>query len=245
MTTPGVIDLNNPDSSIDPDVLNAAREVDGYGGQQEEGRSDYEDIGAVDPQGEVRMWSNTPQQPVVILYRTESGEPVPILGYLEAETLGMLDRVTGKPRFSRVPVEVPKYPRMLCLLHPDHPQRALWNQMGLPFCRKSSLRTEYQVQSHMRMKHQVAHEIISVHETKLKDEEWRAQDREARMLNLQVLNRVADAALGIPPVIGHTHAFDGEYPVPPGSQCTFIDERTNIRCPEVTTIDVRDLAQAE
>lgn len=96
------------------------------------------------------------------LYDPSTGEP----RYVERATLdGQLAkrRPDGRPLFVRVlPLRFPTpgrgYP---CPLHPDHPDRPLWDHLGLPVCQKRiGFRTQEAAELHASRKHVAAYAII-------------------------------------------------------------------------------------
>ena len=59
----------------------------------------------------------------------------------------------GQPVFSRTPVHEVEQGHSMCLLHPERPERPLYQSMGLPPCMTSSFASEYEVERHMQTKH--------------------------------------------------------------------------------------------
>ncbi len=47
----------------------------------------------------------------------------------------------------------PPQGKFKCLLHPDQPERAAYDEMGMPVCTKGNLTSRFQVQRHMQSKH--------------------------------------------------------------------------------------------
>lgn len=71
------------------------------------------------------------------------------------------------------PSEPPDMGKHLCMLHPTHANRALYNGMGLDTCKKATLRNEYQVMMHMRRKHGDIWDALE----RLKEEQKNDEDR--------------------------------------------------------------------
>ena len=236
MTTP------QTEIPMDEQVAQAARELRDYNSQDLRNLpSTYEDLGTVGDNGEFQLSSNTPDTPVVILYRTDNGDPVPIHRYLLGDTLALVDPVTRLPRFSQEPVLLPERQTMVCLLHPDHPQRGRWDSMGLPVCLKTGFLSEYEVRIHMEKKHKAANAIINSYIQEERQKFYEEQERERHAATIALQNRLADAALGVPAVEGHVCDFKAYgYPTPPGARCGFVDPRTGIRCPVVKELEPPD-----
>lgn len=63
--------------------------------------------------------------------------------------------MAGQRVFSLERVEVSKVKREehTCMLHPESPQRAAFDDLSLPYCRKSNLVSAFEAQQHMQNKH--------------------------------------------------------------------------------------------
>jgi hypothetical protein len=84
-------------------------------------------------------------------------------------------RDDGTPVFTVVkPQAQPARGTLKCLLHPDQPERAQYDALGLPVCLKSNLTSPYQVEQHMRHRHPTEWATIE-EERKRKEKE---EDRE-------------------------------------------------------------------
>ena len=57
--------------------------------------------------------------------------------------------------WSTTPVVKSVQPTQLCILHPDHPDRAHTDSLGLAgaYCNKANLKNDYEVEQHLRHKH--------------------------------------------------------------------------------------------
>ena len=64
-----------------------------------------------------------------------------------------------------------------CLLHPNDPSRAHYDQMGLARCNKSTLVSEYQVNRHMAVRHRTEWETIQQEQMRAEKDEERAFQR--------------------------------------------------------------------
>lgn len=76
-----------------------------------------------------------------------------------------------------------------CLLHPDDPNRAEYDKMGFPTCRKTGMLSLYYVNTHMRIRHKTCWETIE----QMREREEKRIDRD---LQRDIQRRLADAALG-------------------------------------------------
>ena len=54
---------------------------------------------------------------------------------------------------TKVPTVPPKRGTLKCMLHPDNPNRAHYDDLGLPVCLKSNLTSPFQVTRHMQKRH--------------------------------------------------------------------------------------------
>ena len=64
-----------------------------------------------------------------------------------------------------------------CLLHPDHPDRAKWDALALPACRKANLTSPHEVRLHMQHRHRREWEVIEEERKRQAQEEERAFQR--------------------------------------------------------------------
>ena len=90
---------------------------------------------------------------------------------------GSLVFTTRKSSFS------PKRGTLKCMLHPDDPNRAHYDELGLATCRKANLTSPYQVQRHMLKRHKMEHATIKeeiANKEKEEAREERKQDRKLR-----------------------------------------------------------------
>lgn len=72
----------------------------------------------------------------------------------------------GSFAFTTVPVKsTVKKGTLKCLLHVDNPNRAHYDDLGLPTCRKANLTSPFQVQRHMAKRHKV--ELATIEQEKL------------------------------------------------------------------------------
>ena len=62
---------------------------------------------------------------------------------------------------------------MECLLHPNSPKRAHYDELGLPVCRKSNLTSPFQVTRHMQKRHKVEWATIEAERLAVEKEEER------------------------------------------------------------------------
>ena len=87
------------------------------------------------------------------------------------------------------PPKVDKGSELLCLLHPDNDEREWLNNIGLvaQTCRKSNLRSDFDLQNHMLHRHQQEWSLI---ETAREQEARQAQDELVR-LQIEAMSGVA------------------------------------------------------
>jgi len=93
----------------------------------------------------------------VIIYEIATGESSVANRNMLPALLKVIDDTTGKRRFTtRKPRYEPKRGTYKCMLHPTLPNRAAYDEMGLPVCMKSNITNQYQVEQHMKKKHSQA-----------------------------------------------------------------------------------------
>lgn len=89
----------------------------------------------------------------------------------------------GKRIFTTDPREAPKpvIHNVKCLLHPDDPNRELYDSWGLPVCDAAHLASEYERNNHMRFRHKREWQVIEEYRKEQKEK----QDREIQMAILE------------------------------------------------------------
>jgi len=75
------------------------------------------------------------------------------------------------------PKEKPFKGALKCMLHEDNPERAHYNELGLPTCRKSNLTAPFHVMRHMQTRHKMEWGIIEKEAKDIKEAEDRAFQR--------------------------------------------------------------------
>ena len=86
-----------------------------------------------------------------------------------------LKREDGSPYYTTAtPKEPPISGTHKCMLHAEHPNRALYDGMGLEACRKSNIKNDYEVMMHMKRKHGNIWEALE----RTKEEKRYDEDRE-------------------------------------------------------------------
>lgn len=93
---------------------------------------------------------------------------------------------TAKPSFS------PARGTYLCMLHPDQPERAKYDAMGLATCYKDNLTSPYQVRRHTQVRH-------SDEWATLEEERIRQEQEEERNFQRQLLSAASQARQAPPP----------------------------------------------
>jgi len=91
---------------------------------------------------------------LVAIYDKRTGEPSLALKYM-LRTLLVAKNPDGTLRFTATPpkVQFKRGGTYKCLLHPDDPNRAVYDTLGFPVCRKSNLTSPYMVKKHMKSRH--------------------------------------------------------------------------------------------
>lgn len=83
----------------------------------------------------------------------------------------------GKPVFSKTPTKERILGSCKCLLHPDMPERAQYDEWGLPVCKAEHLASPEQVRQHMAHRHKSEWKQINDMRERAEREEDRAQQR--------------------------------------------------------------------
>ena len=70
------------------------------------------------------------------------------------------------------PAVKPRQGTIKCRLHPEHPDRAYLDGLGLKgiYCRKANIVDEFQAERHMELKHRIAAALIKRHEERLRQD---------------------------------------------------------------------------
>lgn len=81
----------------------------------------------------------------------------------------------GTPAFTTSEPSIKPYRGTFkCLLHPDGENRAHYDEIGLPVCRKSNITSKHMVERHMQKRHKMEWEVIKAE----KAEREKQEDRE-------------------------------------------------------------------
>ena len=127
----------------------------------------------------------------VRLWNTLTGEPSDVLIYMVSKYLGR-KRPDGKPFWTLREDQAPKAPRgtLMCLLHPDHPEREWLDSIGLQgrFCaindaeqrHKANITSEFELAEHMRKKHR--REWATIEREREKEEKEAEKDWQRRLM---------------------------------------------------------------
>jgi hypothetical protein len=112
---------------------------------------------------------------LVTIYDKRTGEASLALKYM-LRTLLAAKNPDGTFRFTAEPPKVSFKGggTYKCLLHPDDPNRAVYDTLGFPVCKKSNLTSPYMVKKHMKSRHPTVWGAI---EDERKEKE-RQEDRE-------------------------------------------------------------------
>ena len=107
----------------------------------------------------------------------------------------------------------PKVPKLLCLLHPEHPDRARMDELNLDVCEKrGKLQNEAALRRHMAHKHKDAWDVVQ------RDEERRKQEtRDDRQL--RVLEALAGKVGVTPAPVPHPAASGVRFGPPTTLEC--------------------------
>ena len=70
--------------------------------------------------------------------------------------------------------------KLKCLLHPDDPERSLYDSWGFAVCPKSNLTSQYQVTRHVQVRHRMEWQTIQDERARIDREEERKEREEER-----------------------------------------------------------------
>ncbi len=116
----------------------------------------------------------------VKVWDTRTFESAPVLYYMLPSVLRRRRQDGSFIWTTNDPKQLPKRGTHKCYLHPDNPNRQVYDSMGLRTCLKANITNEYEVKQHMMKKH--PKEWAAIEELK-KDAE-RKEDRELQKLLL-------------------------------------------------------------
>lgn len=109
---------------------------------------------------EIAMNAKRTGAKLVYIYDTITGERSMCLDYMVRQKVNQT-RPDGSFIFTTVNPQIPlKRGTIKCHLHPDSPNRLVYDEMGLPVCRKANITNEYQLKQHMKKRHPSAWEAI-------------------------------------------------------------------------------------
>lgn len=126
-----------------------------------------------------------------MVYDRITGDPSLVNRNMLPTVLQKKDPDTGKLVFTLTDPGVrPPEGLVKCRLHLDDPDRLHWAEVGFPTCRKSNLRTPYELTRHMARRHPSENAVIKEEEAREErhrlDRE-RIEDREFRRILLEKL----------------------------------------------------------
>jgi hypothetical protein len=131
----------------------------------------------------------------VWVWETRTYERAPVLYYRLGQILRQR-RPDGSYRWTlKDPGKLPPRGTIKCLLHPDNPERAKYDRMGFPVCRKSNMWNIHGLEQHMQKKHRSVWEAIKDE----RDRAERAEDRELRRALLQLQINQQAGTQSVPP----------------------------------------------
>lgn len=143
----------------------------------------------------------------VWIYDTRTGERIPCIYYMVAQKMRER-RQDGSYRFTtKDPGFRPKKGSVICMLHPDHPNRAHYDDLGFRVCKKSNLINEFQMKQHMLRKHPQEWKAIQ-------DEEKEQEKREDRALQRAILAAAAGTGQKQEPAPDAPELGSGSEPAP-------------------------------
>ena len=113
--------------------------------------------------------------------------------------------------------------KLKCLLHPDDPERSLYDSWGFAICPKANLTSQYQVTRHVQVRHRMEWQTIQDERARIEREEERSDREEERqfqrsLIELAINSRATHSQATEAPVTAHTVNY-GPALVPTHSDC--------------------------
>lgn len=144
-----------------------------------------DETGAVMHQGKIKVTTN---DYTLTMYRTDTGEPIPVKRSRAAWTMANKRLPDGRPAFSLHPTATYGIGEVPCFLHPDHPDHAKVLKAGIRrTCRKATLATDMDAMSHGQYHHKREWAIWQDYQARQERAEDR--DRQERMLGAMLATR--------------------------------------------------------
>ena len=133
----------------------------------------------------------------VTLWDTRTYESCECLYYMLPQVLRWR-RPDGSYRFTnKDPGMLPKMGQVKCTLHPDDPNRAHYDELGLPTCTKSNMPNQRQLRMHMKSKHPQEWETLEQERVDRERQEDRALQK--MILELQLGKQPVEILSKVPP----------------------------------------------
>ena len=122
---------------------------------------------------------------LITIYDTKTGEPTVALPYMLKVLFRDFKQADGTPMYSRRQLVKPRVGTLKCLLHPEATTRAYYDEIGLgtKTCRKANLRSEFDVERHMAMRHKDEWGLVKRAEAKAIEDE----EREFRRVQMEYM----------------------------------------------------------
>ena len=149
------------------------------------------------PDGLVAVQSAITGNNYRLVYHTETGEPSRVhFNMLPAQLKKRL--ADGKRAFTTTdPGFRPTAGDMICWLHENHENRAIADSMGLGPCKKANIPSLYEVELHMRHRHQQEFRAFE----QLRAQTERIEDREIQRATLDAMQRLGGDVIAPTPLV--------------------------------------------
>jgi hypothetical protein len=150
-----------------------------------------ERVGSGDaPDGVVAVQSAITGNNYRLVYHVETGSPSRVhFNMLPAQLKKKLPGSSKRAFTTTDPGFRPKVGSMICWLHEDHENRVIADSMGLPTCKKSNIPSSYEVELHMRHRHQQEFRAFD----QLTQTREREEDRQIQRETLAAMQRLGGA----------------------------------------------------
>lgn len=148
---------------------------------------------------EVTVQDTSKRAPKVTIYSMATGEPLSIPVYMLQQVLRDRD-AKGNKMFTGRAHEAPEYKlgTIKCFLHPESEERQYLAELGLSMveCPKATLTTNYSKRIHEQHRHPQQRAALDEHLDKIREDEWRKEQRQEREERRQTTEAMVKLAEG-------------------------------------------------
>jgi len=181
------------------------------------------------PDGVVAVQSVITGNNYRLVYHVETGEPSRVhFNMLPAQLKKKLPGSSKRAFTTTDPGFRPTVGTMICWLHKDHENRAIADTMGLDVCKKANIPSSYEVELHMRHRHQQEFRSFD----QLTQSREREEDREIQRQTLVAMQRIGGPVDDAPVTVVHETPWMGT-DIPATETTTGVFTKACGKCGEV------------